>query len=82
MVRVQLTPEGGERFQRATAANIQRRLAIVVRGRVLSAPVIQSEIGGGTVVITMGAGARASSGRRRPSLATALSPFDGGRRSC
>ncbi|MEZ4297428.1 MAG: DUF2007 domain-containing protein [Polyangiaceae bacterium] len=73
LVRVQLTPDGAERFQRATAANIRRRLAIVVRGRVLSAPVIQSEIGGGTVVITMGPGSEGEQRTMAKELAKALS---------
>ncbi|MBK8257550.1 MAG: hypothetical protein IPK82_33390 [Polyangiaceae bacterium] len=54
LVRLQFTTDGGERFRQVTAANIKRRFAIVVRGRVVSAPVIQTEISGGKAVITMG----------------------------
>ena len=39
-----LTPEGSKIFSQLTAANIGRRLAIVLDGRVKSAPVIQSQI--------------------------------------
>jgi hypothetical protein len=55
-VTIALTPDSGERFRQATATYVKRRFAIVVEGRVLSAPVIQSEIRGGRLVITMGAG--------------------------
>lgn len=55
LVSVDLTEEGGERFRQATAANVKRRMAIVVRGRAMSVPVVQQEIRGGHVVITMGA---------------------------
>jgi preprotein translocase subunit SecD len=40
----------------ATRDWVQRRLAILVDGRVDSAPVVKSEIGGGRLTITMGAG--------------------------
>jgi len=53
-VRVDLRPAGAERFRAFTAANIKRRLAIVVDGKVSSAPVIQSEIPGGVVTISLG----------------------------
>jgi preprotein translocase subunit SecD len=56
-VRVALGEAGAERFRAFTAAHVKRRLAIVVDGRVESAPVIQTEIPGGVVSITMGAGA-------------------------
>ncbi|MFQ5789652.1 MAG: protein translocase subunit SecD [Acidobacteriota bacterium] len=39
-----LKPEGASKFRRATQANIGRQLAIILDGRVQSAPVIQSTI--------------------------------------
>jgi len=39
-----LTPKGKEQFAKVTRENIGRRLAIVIDGRIISAPVIQSEI--------------------------------------
>ncbi len=39
-----LTPEGAKAFSQLTRSNIGRRLAIVLDGKVKSAPVIQSEI--------------------------------------
>ena len=49
-------PAGARRFEELTAANVNRRLAIVLDGVVESAPVIMSKIGGGKATITMGAG--------------------------
>lgn len=54
LVRVQFTPEGAARFESFTAEHVKRRLAIVVDGLVMSAPVIQTKIPGGVVTITMG----------------------------
>jgi hypothetical protein len=60
-VAITLHPEGAERFRVATAGWIKRRIAIVLDGRVDSAPVVQSEIGGGHISITLGsAGDRAT----------------------
>jgi hypothetical protein len=53
-VTVSLDVDGAERFASATRRWTKRRLAIVVDGRVLSAPVIMSEIPGGQLSITMG----------------------------
>jgi preprotein translocase subunit SecD len=55
-VMVTLGPGGAERFRAATREWIDRRLAIVVNGHVDSAPIVKSEIGGGRMTITMGAG--------------------------
>ena len=55
-VNMQFSPRGGEIFERITGENIKRRFAIILDGKVESAPVIQSEIGGGTARITMGGG--------------------------
>ena len=46
-----LTPEGGRRFAELTRANTGRQLAIVLDGRVQSAPVIESAITEGQGVI-------------------------------
>src|SRR5262249_36598056 len=55
-VLLELSPEAARRFEEHTAANIKRRLAILVDGQVASAPVIITRIPGGKVSITMGAG--------------------------
>ena len=41
-----------QRFAEVTRENIGRRLAIIVDGRICSAPVIQGEISGGKAQIT------------------------------
>jgi len=46
------SPRGGEKFARATAQNIGRRLAVVWRGKVISAPVVQTAITGRRLIIT------------------------------
>ena len=54
VVNFRLTEEAAHRFAEITRDNIGRAMAIVVDGKVVSAPVIQSEIGGGVGVITGG----------------------------
>ncbi len=56
LVKLEFTPVGSERFEDVTGKNVKRRFAIVLDGKVESAPVIQGKIAGGTGVITMGAG--------------------------
>jgi preprotein translocase subunit SecD len=55
-VSITFTDAGGRIFERITGANIKRRFAIILDGRVSSAPVIQSKIAGGHGQITMGSG--------------------------
>src|SRR5437667_284852 len=43
-IQFSLNPQGAEKFKRETGRNIGRRLAIILDGRVESAPVIQSQI--------------------------------------
>ena len=51
-VELILNPAGARVFEQITAANVKRRLAIVLDNRVYSAPVIQERIGGGRASIT------------------------------
>jgi preprotein translocase subunit SecD len=51
-VAITLTSAGGTTFERITGDNVGRRLAIVLDGKVQSAPVIKDRIGGGRAVIT------------------------------
>jgi preprotein translocase subunit SecD len=53
-VAMELTPLGGDRFEEITGANVKRRFAIILDGKVESAPVIQTKIAGGHAQITMG----------------------------
>jgi preprotein translocase subunit SecD len=51
-VELMLNSTGARLFEQITAANVKRRLAIVLDNRVYSAPVIQERIGGGRASIT------------------------------
>ncbi len=51
-ISIVLKPDAVQRFSDLTAANLGRRLAIVWRGRVLSAPVIKTRITGPAVSVT------------------------------
>jgi len=53
-VALQFTERGGQVFEALTARAIHRKLAIVLDGRILSSPVIQSRIPGGRAQITLG----------------------------
>ena len=54
-VALTFTEAGGDRFEEVTGANVKRRFAIILDGKVESAPVIQSRIAGGHASITLGA---------------------------
>lgn len=51
-VSLKFKPQGARDFDRITAENVKRRLAIVLDGVVYSAPVIQERISGGDAQIT------------------------------
>lgn len=51
-VSITLTSQGGSLFERITADSVGRRMAIVLDGKVQSAPVIRERIGGGRAVIS------------------------------
>lgn len=53
-ISVKLDKEGQERFAEATRQSIGKKILIVVGTRLLSAPVVQSEISGGELQITGG----------------------------
>jgi len=50
VVLVTLTEPAGVRFGHATAANVGRQLAILLDGRVLTAPVVRTEIGSEAII--------------------------------
>jgi preprotein translocase subunit SecD len=56
MVAFQLTPVGGEKFAKATGANVGKHMAIVLDNNVHSAPTIQERIGSNGVINFAGAG--------------------------
>lgn len=43
-VRVMLTPQGQARFAEITSQSVHKRVAVVVDGKVVEAPIIQSEL--------------------------------------
>ena len=51
-VLMSMTPSGARKWQKMTAANIGKQVAMVLDGYVCSAPVVQSEISGGGTSIT------------------------------
>jgi preprotein translocase subunit SecD len=51
-VLVTLTEKGKERFARLTEGSIGKRLAVVVDGKIVAAPVVRTKISGGSLVIT------------------------------
>lgn len=53
-VRLRLAPAAAAHFQAITRDHRKERMAIVIKGLVQSAPVIQSEISGGNVMVTVG----------------------------
>lgn len=53
-VALTFTEQGGRIFEQITGDNIKRRFAIILDGRIESAPVIQTRIPGGHAQITMG----------------------------
>jgi preprotein translocase subunit SecD len=54
-VALTFTEAGGDRFEEVTGANVKRRFAIILDGKIESAPVIQTRIAGGHASITLGA---------------------------
>jgi len=71
-VAIELTPEGGRAFADATDRWSNRRMAIVVDGFVMSAPLIRSRISGGHLSITMGGGNSKENADEAKRLARAL----------
>lgn len=55
-VSLTFTEQGGNLFERITGENVKRRFAIILDGRVYSAPTIQTRIPGGHAQITLGSG--------------------------
>lgn len=51
-VSIQFTKEGGEKFATITERNVKKPLAIVLDGQLVSAPIVQEKITGGSAQIT------------------------------
>ena len=56
VVNLTFNDRGGKLFETITGNNVKRRFAIILDGRISSAPVIQNKISGGHCQITLGAG--------------------------
>jgi preprotein translocase subunit SecD len=52
VVTLEFDKEGARQFDEATATNVGRRIAIVLDGKVISAPVVQERISGGSAQIS------------------------------
>jgi hypothetical protein len=64
VVEARFDAAGGEAFHALTRALVDRKLAIVLDGRVMSAPVVREAIPGGRVMIMLGSRARAEDAER------------------
>lgn len=53
-IQIRLAETARQRFAQASKRNIGKRIAIIAGGRILSAPVVQSEIPGGELTLTGG----------------------------
>ncbi|GHV28495.1 protein translocase subunit SecD [Synergistales bacterium] len=51
-VSLRFNPNGAKEFEDATAANIDKQIAIVLDGVIISAPVVHARIGGGEALIS------------------------------
>lgn len=69
---MEFTHRGAEAFAEVTGAITGHKLAMLVGGRVRSAPVINSRIPGGRAVITMGGSDMAAQERERDALVASL----------
>lgn len=54
VVAISLDPTGAKAFERMTGENIQRKIAILMDGKLLMEPVVQEVIKGGRLQITLG----------------------------
>ncbi len=71
-VSLKFTPTGGKRFGDITGANIGKRMVIILDDVIVSDPVIQTRIAGGTASITMGDRGRTEADAEAQSLALVL----------
>lgn len=50
-VEILFTPQGGEEFARLTSDNVGKRMAIIVNGQLLTAPIIRASVTSGRAII-------------------------------
>src|SRR5206468_2917911 len=70
-LNLELDHDGAKIFEQATRDHLDQRIAILVDGQVMSAPVVREPIAGGKLAISMG-GAGADAEREAKTLAAAL----------
>ena len=71
---IELTPDAAVRLRALTARSLKRRIAIVVDGRIESAPIVMAEIADGYLQISPGVGDPAAQDREVSRLARGLTP--------
>lgn len=71
-INMEFTPQGAKILAEMTRAAVNEKVALVVDGEVLMAPVVREEITRGTVVLTMGNSADQGAVERTQSLAGSL----------
>lgn len=74
ILRVRFTDAGARAFAEVTQAHVQRRLAIVLDDRVLSAPVVMEAITGGEVLVNLAGASRGEAERLARLLQTGELP--------
>ena len=52
VIEVEFTPEGARKFEEVTEANVGKMCAMIVNGRLVSAPIIRDTIRGGRAIIS------------------------------
>ncbi len=52
MIAIDFTEQGAETFAQLTREHIEEKLAILIKGRLVSAPVVKAEVTGGRAIIT------------------------------
>jgi preprotein translocase subunit SecD len=72
LVMVELNPAGAKVFEQLTTDQVGRKIAIVLDGKVKSAPIINAPVAGGRVQITMGGGTQAHQEREAMDLVAVL----------
>ena len=76
-VEIVLGPEAAARFEKFTGENVYRRIALMIGGYVVSAPVVTSAIPGGAMSIRMGQGEEATEADKEQArvMAASLAPL-------
>lgn len=76
-VEIVFTEAAAARFEKFTSENVNRRIALMIGGHVVSAPIVSSPIPGGVMSIQMGSGEQATDADREQArvMAAQLAPL-------